>query len=73
MPRYILECLECGRITEVTCSYEALSSPRLFCMRYNVKKDGMCGGKFRVKITTSNFVSRGIKLKVQKWIKERGL
>jgi putative FmdB family regulatory protein len=62
MPYYKLVCPECGKEEEVICPVNERNA--ITCE---------CGGRMKVKITTANFVSRGLNLRVNKWVKERGL
>jgi len=62
MPNYTLVCQDCGKEEEVVCMVKERNA--ITCQ---------CGGRMKVKITTSNWISRGFKLRVQQWVKERGL
>jgi putative FmdB family regulatory protein len=63
MPLYQLKCPKCGAETEKIC---------IVSERNNQPCD-KCGEAMKVQITTMNYVFRNIKLRHQKWIKERGL
>lgn len=62
MPNYTLVCPECDKEEDVICPVNERNA--ITCL---------CGGRMQVKITTANFICRNIKLRHQKWIKERGL
>jgi len=68
MPKYVLKCDDCGKTTEVTCSYKKLiddlNSGKLRCLRYNRDKDRCCGGELKIQVGYCNIITR-----VHKWKK----
>ena len=65
MPTYTVKCQKCAKEEEVVCMVKERNA--ITCNK--------CGGKMKVKITAGmgNFISRGLRPAVSKWMKERGV